>query len=73
MKQIGGTGIIGQDMVCGFSKKNSTRGKKYGVRQYKNSSDPTLERVGDSVGLIANAGVGENIVRNDFDYISLEW
>ena len=55
--------------LCVNATNAPTRGKKYGVRQYKNSSDPTLERIGDSVGLIANAGVGENTVRNDFDYI----
>lgn len=44
-------------------------GKKYGVRQYKNSSDPTLERVGDAIGLVANAGVGTTTVKNDFDNI----
>lgn len=47
----------------------STTGKQYGVRLYKNSSDPTLERVGDAVGLIANVGVDTTTVTNDFDNI----
>lgn len=55
--------------LCVNAANSPTRGKKYGVRQYKNSSNPDLERVGDAVGLVANAGVGSSVVKNDFDYI----
>lgn len=41
----------------------------YGVRRDINSHSPTLKRVGDAVGLVANAGIGSEIVRNDFDNI----
>lgn len=44
-------------------------GKKYGVRFYKNSSNPVGERVGDAVGLIAAVGVNDERVVNDFDSI----
>ena len=38
----------------------------YGVRWDKTAS-PNLERVYDSVGMVAEAGVGAQIVQNDFD------
>ena len=41
----------------------------YGVCRDVNSHSPTLKRVGDAVDLVANAGVGSEIVRNDFDNI----
>lgn len=41
----------------------------YGVCRDINSHSPTLQRVGDAVGLVANAGVGSETVRNDFDNI----
>lgn len=41
----------------------------YGVCRDINSHSPTLKRVGDAVGLVANVGVGSEIVRNDFDNI----
>lgn len=41
----------------------------YGVCRDINSHSPTLKRVGDAVGLVANAGVGSETVRNDFDNI----
>lgn len=41
----------------------------YGVCRDINSHSPTLKRVGDAVGLVANVGVGSEIVRNDFDSI----
>lgn len=51
------------------NSSGTSKGKKYGVRFYKNSSDPSGERLGDAVGLTANAGVGSSIVKNDFDDI----
>lgn len=42
--------------------------KEYGVRWDK-SSNPTLTRLGDAVGLVANAGVDSTVVQNDFDNI----
>ncbi len=43
--------------------------KKYGVRRAINQSSSTLERVWDSVGLVANAGVDTTPVTNNFDSI----
>lgn len=41
----------------------------YGVCRDINSHSPELKRVGDAVGLVAEVGVGSEIVRNDFDKI----
>lgn len=41
--------------------------KEYGVRIYDNQSSTTLERILDSVGMVANAAVGTGSVVNDFD------
>lgn len=41
----------------------------YGVRRNINSHSPELERMGDAVGLVAEVGVGSELVRNDFDKI----
>jgi len=38
----------------------------YGV-SWDKGSDPTLTRTDDAVGMVANAGVGDEIVVNDFD------
>ncbi len=39
----------------------------YGV-SWDKSSDPTLARINDSVGMIANVGVDNQVVQNDFDF-----
>ncbi len=41
--------------------------KEYGVRIYDNQSSTTLERILDSIGMVANAAVGTGSVVNDFD------
>ena len=41
--------------------------KEYGVRIYDNQSSTTLERILNSIGLVANAAVGTGSVVNDFD------
>lgn len=43
--------------------------KKYGVKMNKKSSSPTLERLGDAIGLEAAVGLDEQRIKNDFDYI----
>lgn len=46
--------------------------KKYGVRRVLGASTPILERLGDSIGLVANADTDltkHNVVQNDFDNI----
>lgn len=43
--------------------------KRYGVRRAINQSSATLERIWDSVGLVANAGVDSQVVVNNFDSI----
>ena len=43
--------------------------KEYGVCYDNKTKSPTLERVGDSVGLVANIGMGKELVHNDFDNI----
>ena len=43
--------------------------KMYGVRRSINSSSTVWERVGESIGLVANAQVGSTPVTNDFDNI----
>ena len=40
--------------------------KKYGVRRAVGASSPAWERLGDAVGLTANAAVGTGAVTNDF-------
>lgn len=50
-------------------RSNTEHISTYGVCRDINSHSPTLKRVGDAVGLVANAGVGSEIVRNDFDNI----
>ncbi len=42
----------------------------YGV-SWDKSSNPTLARTDNSVGLVANAGVDSNAVRNDFDRVQI--
>lgn len=39
----------------------------YGARWAEGSSASAGERVGDAAGLVANAGVGDEVVQNDFD------
>lgn len=40
--------------------------KIYGV-SWNKASSPTLTRTNDAIGMVANAGVDANVVRNDFD------
>ena len=41
----------------------------YGVRYKVNQSNPELERIGASVGLVSGVTIGSTLVRNDFDNI----
>lgn len=42
----------------------------YGVAWDK-SSNPTLTRINDSVGMVANVGVDGEVVQNDFDFVPI--
>lgn len=42
----------------------------YGVAWDK-GSDPTLTRINDSVGMVANVGVDGEVVQNDFDFVPI--
>lgn len=42
-------------------------GQIFGVRRQISSSSPAWERLGDAVGLVANATHDGSSVRNDFD------
>ncbi len=42
----------------------------YGVAWDK-GSNPTLTRINDSVGMVANVGVDGEVVRNDFDFVPI--
>lgn len=48
---------------------NAKKGHIYGIRRNIESSDPSWERIWDSVGLEANAIKDDTEVKNDFDHI----
>ena len=43
--------------------------KIYGIKRKIDSADTKWERINDSIGLVANAQIGETTVQNDFDNI----
>ena len=59
--------------VAGFNNRvtalESKAVKQYGVRRTLNASSTLLERLNDSVGLIANVPTDDSVVQNDFDAV----
>ena len=59
--------------VSGFNNRvtalESKAVKQYGVRRTLNASSTLLERLNDSVGLIANVPTDDSVVQNDFDAV----
>lgn len=51
------------------SKTTKNINKIYGIKRLLSSTSSVWERIEDSVGLVANAQVGTNVVKNDFDNI----
>lgn len=57
------------DDLYTLASDNGSNKKIYGVRRSLTSSSSSWERVADSVGLEANAQIGSDPVKNDFDNI----
>lgn len=67
----GGTGaLVHQDDFNALESRvvvlENSKVKKYGARKLVSASSPIWERLGDAVGLVANAAVGNDPVLNDF-------
>ena len=62
----GGVYTANKDLGNRLSTLESATVKKYGARKAVDASAPTWERLGDAVGLVANAAVGAGTVVNDF-------
>ena len=61
-------GVYNYNEANNISISTTPKYSEYGVRWDK-SSNPTLTRLGDAVGLVANVGVDSTVVQNDFDNI----